>query len=284
MNLKSTTLTAFTQRYRPQIESQLKTIIANETTEPSLQQSLAYSLLAGGKRLRPLLTLATLVTLQTPITAEPLQASVAVEMVHTYSLIHDDLPEMDDSDYRRGKLASHKQFGTAQAVLTGDGLLTDAFTTLASSGLPATQIAELVRLLAEAAGSKGMVAGQLIDMEATGKQLAVTALQDLDRKKTGALFYYSVMAGAVMGQATSEERDRFAKFAWQFGVAFQIYDDLLDEQSETDEDAGKNTYVNLLGSQQAHQVLHETIAAGEAALKPLSNSELLQSFLTYFKE
>ncbi|USS91145.1 polyprenyl synthetase family protein [Fructilactobacillus carniphilus] len=283
MDQKITTLAALTQQYRPQIEAELTRILDHESTEQTLQQSLSYSLLAGGKRLRPLLTLATLLTFDETITEERLQASVAVEMIHTYSLIHDDLPAMDDSDYRRGKLASHKQFDEAQAILTGDGLLTDAFSVLATSGLPANQITELVDQLSLAAGSRGMVAGQVIDMEATGKQLSLAALQDLDRKKTGALFHYSVLAGVIMANATENQRQHLTDFAGKFGLAFQIYDDLVDEQAGTDEDEGKNSYAHLLGRKQAQQVLQETIAAGEAALDSVPHANLLQSFLTYFK-
>ncbi|USS85285.1 polyprenyl synthetase family protein [Fructilactobacillus myrtifloralis] len=283
MNADENTLTNFTEQYRPQIEQTLATIVQQEASQPTLQQSEAYSLLAGGKRLRPLLTLATLRSLGQPILHAQLVASTAVELVHTYSLIHDDLPAMDDSDLRRGKAASHKRFGEAQAILAGDGLLTDAFAVLSKCGLPAEQTTALVGQLATAAGSHGMVAGQMLDIEATGTSLALDDLRTLDRQKTGALFYYSVMAGAIMGQATDPQQRSLAQFAWNFGVAFQIYDDLQDEQVGTNEDAGKNSYVQLLGRPAATQVLAETVAAGAAAVAELEHPELLRAFLTYFK-
>ncbi|ETO40187.1 Octaprenyl-diphosphate synthase [Fructilactobacillus florum 8D] len=284
MTTSGTNLHQFEQTYRPKIEQALQAELTNNAANQRLEAAMRYSVFAGGKRLRPLLTLAVIAAYQHPITEEVVQAASAVELLHTYSLIHDDLPEMDDSDMRRGRLANHKQFDQATAVLAGDGLLTLSFGWLASLSLKPKLAIALVRQLALAAGPLGMVAGQVTDVTAT-QPLNADELAQLDRQKTGELFHYCVIAGALLVGVSKTEHQALAIFAEQFGLAFQIYDDIKDSENG-DEDAGKNTYMNRLGSSQAVASLKQAITAGQtalASLKDCPHPELLQAFFSYFK-
>ncbi|TMJ59242.1 MAG: polyprenyl synthetase family protein [Alphaproteobacteria bacterium] len=220
-----------------------------------------YSALSPGKRLRPLLVLAS-ARLFGVARRSALQVAAAIEMVHAYSLIHDDLPAMDDSDLRRGRPTSHKQFDEATAVLAGDGLLTTAFEVLAdpdTHGDPAVR-AELVAALAAAAGAAGMVGGQMIDLIAEKQPLDIGAITRLQRMKTGALIAFSCEAGAILAKAAAELRLALRGYAHDLGLAFQIADDLLDiegSSAETgkpvgaDAAAGKATFVSILGVERA---------------------------------
>jgi len=216
-----------------------------------------YEALAPGKRLRPFLVLAS-ANLFGVAQRCGLQVAAAIEMVHTYSLVHDDLPAMDDSDLRRGRPTCHKEFDEATAVLAGDGLLTAAFGVLAdpdTHGDPAVRC-ELVAELAAAAGAAGMVGGQMIDLIAEHQRLDIGAITRLQRMKTGALIAFSCEAGAILAKAPSEPRLALRGYAHDLGLAFQIADDLLDvEGSEVetgkpvgaDAAAGKATFVSILG-------------------------------------
>ncbi|MBV8777523.1 MAG: polyprenyl synthetase family protein [Alphaproteobacteria bacterium] len=220
-----------------------------------------YSALAPGKRLRPLLVLAG-ARLFGVARRSALQVAAAVEMVHAYSLIHDDLPAMDDSDLRRGRPTCHKAFDEATAVLAGDGLLTLAFETLAhpdTHGSAAVRC-ELVTALAGAAGAAGMVGGQMIDLIAERQSLDIGAITRLQRMKTGALIAFSCEAGAILAKAPHELRLALRGYAHDLGLAFQIADDLLDVQGSADETgkpvgadaaAGKATFVSILGIDRA---------------------------------
>ena len=229
--------------------------------EARVYEAMRYSALAPGKRLRPLLVLAG-ARLFGVARSSALQVAAAVEMVHAYSLIHDDLPAMDDSDLRRGRPTCHKQFDEATAVLAGDGLLTMAFEVLAerdTHGDPAVRV-ELVTALAAAAGAAGMVGGQMIDLIAEKLTLDIGAITRLQRMKTGALIAFSCEAGAILAKATNERRTALRGFAHDLGLAFQIADDLLDVEgsaAETgkpvgaDAAAGKATFVSILGVERA---------------------------------
>ncbi|ANZ59550.1 farnesyltranstransferase [Fructilactobacillus lindneri] len=280
-------LKKFKNQYTPKIDEVLKNNIQHPTAAKILEQSMNYSLLAGGKRLRPLLTLATLQAFSFPIDESIIKLSSAVELVHTYSLIHDDLPAMDNSDYRRGRLSNHKKFGTDIAILAGDGLLTLAFQWIAESNINSEKRIKLIDLLSKSAGPNGMVAGQVIDVSSDNLQLDLNQLMNLDQKKTGELFHYCIMAGAIIADVNQEDQQILSKFACNFGLAFQIYDDILDHPStEIDEDANKNTYVNLLGMKGAQQKLRITIEDGKNALNELNDCQfvdLLASFFSYFE-
>ncbi len=230
--------------------------------EARVVAAMRYSALAPGKRLRPFLVLAS-AQLFAVAQRSALQVAAAIEMVHAYSLIHDDLPAMDDSDLRRGRPTCHKQFDEATAVLAGDGLLTYAFEVLAhpdTHGDPMVRC-ELVTALAQAAGTQGMVGGQMIDLLAeSDRSLDIGAITRLQRLKTGALIAFSCEAGAILGKAAPELRAALRGYAHDLGLAFQIADDLLDVEgsaAETgkpiggDAAAGKATFVSILGVERA---------------------------------
>jgi farnesyl diphosphate synthase len=231
--------------------------------EARVYEAMRYSVLAPGKRLRPLLVLAG-ARLFGVARRSALQVAAAIEMVHAYSLIHDDLPAMDNSDLRRGRSTCHKEFDEATAILAGDGLLTRAFEVLSqrdTHGDPAVRC-ELVAALAAAAGPAGMVGGQMIDLIAERQSLDIGAITRLQRMKTGALIAFSCEAGAILAKAPTELRTALRGYAHDLGLAFQIADDLLDVEgsaAETgkpvgaDAAAGKATFVSILGAGRARE-------------------------------
>lgn len=228
-----------------------------------LAQAMRHAAIGGGKRLRPLLLTATAAMFGVD-RSQALRAGVAIEAVHAYSLVHDDLPCMDDDDLRHGKPTVHKLFGEAMAVLVGDGLQTFAFDVLAdpaTSGDPFVR-AELVAVLARAAGAGGMVGGQALDIAAAGAVLDLPAISRLQQLKTGALLAAAVEMGAVMGKVPHEGRTHLRGYARDIGLAFQIADDLLDHQGDEaragkalrkDAAAGKATFVGLMGAERARE-------------------------------
>ena len=229
--------------------------------EARVYEAMRYSALAPGKRLRPLLVLASS-QLFGVARRNSLQVAAAIEMVHAYSLIHDDLPAMDNSDLRRGRPTCHKAFDDATAVLAGDGLLTMAFEVLShpdTHGDPAVRC-ELVAALAAAAGAAGMVGGQMIDLIAETQTLELGAITRLQRMKTGALIAFACEAGAILAKASSDLRLALRGYAHDLGLAFQIADDLLDVEGSAEETgkpvgadaaAGKATFVSILGVERA---------------------------------
>ena len=229
--------------------------------EARVYKAMRYAVLGPGKRLRPFLVLAG-ARLFGIARQYALQVAAAVEMVHAYSLVHDDLPAMDDSDLRRGRPTCHKEFDEATAVLAGDGLLTAAFEVLAHPDThadPAVRC-ELVAALAAAAGAAGMVGGQMIDLIAEHRPLDIGAITRLQRMKTGALIAFSCELGAILAKAPTEARTALRGYAHDLGLAFQIADDLLDVEGSTaetgkpvgaDAAAGKATFVSILGVERA---------------------------------
>lgn len=286
-------LNEFETQWVAKINEYLTSQLNQQVQQPLLREAMAYSVVAGGKRLRPLLTLATLTTFGVTITEDQMKAATALELVHTYSLIHDDLPAMDNDDLRRGKPTNHVQFGEDIAILAGDALLTLAFEWLATNQLPANQQAQLVMGMAQAAGPNGMVAGQVDDVANEANQLTLDQLMQLHKRKTGDLIHYAVLSGLIMAEIN--DRTQWLRFADSFGLAFQIYDDILDITSnEADlgkpvaQDGNKNTYPNLLGLDGAYQKLAVTIADGKQALMLAEqqtgmDTSLLASFFSYFK-
>ncbi|HDX9609529.1 TPA: (2E,6E)-farnesyl diphosphate synthase [Bacillus toyonensis] len=254
---------------------------ANELQCPNvLREAMAYSLEAGGKRLRPLLLFATLQAFGKERNLG-VGAACALEMIHTYSLVHDDLPCMDDDDLRRGKPTNHKVFGEAMAVLAGDGLLTYAFQIVMAyeqKEIAAEKKVRLVLELAKAAGPEGMVGGQVADMEAEGKQLTIDELEYIHKHKTGKLLEFAVLAGAILSNATKEQEEKLLEFAKYIGLAFQIRDDILDVEG-TEEEIGKpigsdvsnekSTYTTLFTVDRAKNILEETIAKAKDAISSL---------------
>jgi farnesyl diphosphate synthase len=247
-----------------------------------VQQAMRYAVFAGGKRLRPFLTLQS-AGLFGVDRGHALRAAAAIEALHTYSLVHDDLPAMDDDDLRRGQPTTHRKFDEATAILAGDGLLTIAFEIL---GDPAThpdagRRAALVCALAQAGGSEGMIGGQMIDIDAPHHQLTADEIINLQRKKTGALFEFSCCAGAILGGAAPDQVEALRAYARDFGLAFQICDDLIDvlgsaetagKQVGKDEAAGKATLVSLWGVERARAEA-ETLAERAAGVLSAHGSE-----------
>jgi geranylgeranyl diphosphate synthase type II len=242
-----------------------------------LAEAMRYSLLAGGKRLRPILALASCEAVGGEIAAA-MDLACAVEMIHTYSLIHDDLPCMDDDDFRRGRATNHKVYGEAIATLAGDALLTDAFKVLAratGAGVAASVVLETIAELASAAGSAGMVGGQVIDLLGEGKSKTLEELEELHGKKTGALFLASVRGGARMGGANAAQIASLDAYARALGLAFQVVDDLLDVQGTTeqmgkrtqkDSERGKATYPAILGIERSLDLARELESRAHRAL------------------
>jgi geranylgeranyl diphosphate synthase type II len=243
-------------------------------------QAMHYSLFAGGKRLRPILCLAAAEAVGGG-PEEVLPLACALEMIHTYSLIHDDLPSMDDDDLRRGQPTCHKQFDEATAILAGDGLLTEAFYTLAAAA-PRFQgreamLLEVQELLSEAAGYRGMVGGQMLDLMAEGRRITLKELEIVHRLKTGALLIAATRAGALAGGGSRPQVAALTAYGERFGLAFQITDDLLDVEGEAaemgkapgmDEKRQKATYPALLGLETSRQWAGHLVQEALAELEP----------------
>lgn len=272
---------------RERIESYLRGVFTAGRPGHDLFEAMNYSLLAGGKRIRPILAIETC-RFCGGDTALALPLGCAVEMVHTYSLIHDDLPAMDDDDLRRGKPTSHKVFGEATAILAGDGLLTAAFALLAQApGLSPEQRLRAIEALSRAAGPDGMVGGQALDMAGEGTALDRTAVERLQSLKTGALIRVAAHMGVIAaegGDALAQAVDAYAR---QLGLAFQVRDDLLDVESTADQlgksvgsDAqnGKTTFVTLLGPAGCRELVEQLSREAQAALAPFPRAEILQEF------
>lgn len=283
--------------YQKIINDYLAHHLRADVDEPTLFSSMDYSLMAGGKRLRPALTLAVVEMTGGTITADRLRAACALELLHTYSLIHDDLPAMDNDNLRRGQATNHVKYGAGMATLAGDGLLTLAFQWVSDNELPSMTKAQLTTKLAVAAGPSGMVAGQARDILGERRTLSLPQLQYLHRQKTGALLKYAVEAGGILTNQPQPMLAQLARFGAQFGLAFQIYDDILDVTATasqlgkaTHKDAGenKNTYPGLLGLTGAEQQLKQALAAARQTQQHLTamsdySFDGLDQFLAYFK-
>jgi len=256
--------------YQARITSFMQQMLPSANEHPAyLHEALQYAALGGGKRIRPLLIYATGEVLNIP--PEKLDpAACAMELVHTYSLVHDDLPAMDDDDLRRGRPTVHKAFDEATAILVGDGLLTLSFEILANAQVDASLRAAWVSTLAKAAGTSGMIAGQSIDLQSEHKSLDLEALQVMHALKTGALISASVeMACQAKPDITDDQTNALLAFARGIGLAFQIRDDIIDVESTTemlgktqgaDVEKGKSTYVSLLGLDEAKRRSEEVFS------------------------
>ncbi len=265
MTSESIHLKAYLQERNRLIESALDLYLPAQDTLPvHLHEAMRYSVFAGGKRIRPILVLAACEAVGGKID-QALAAACAIEMIHTYSLIHDDLPAMDDDDYRRGKPTNHKVYGEATAILSGDALLTEAFILLSNTRMqtsaPAVQL-ELVHLLARSAGSRGMVGGQVVDMESEGQSIDLPTLEYIHTHKTGALLKTALEMGAVIASADVAQRHALVRYGEAIGLAFQVTDDILDIVADQDSlgkdigsdlERGKATYPALLGLEGARQ-------------------------------
>jgi len=243
---------------------------------PRLTESIRYSLMAGGKRLRPALVLETFNCCSSgsiPLRSA-LAAAAAMELIHTFSLVHDDLPAMDDDDLRRGRPTNHKVFGEAMAILAGDAMVTLAFETIARDADPAVATM-LIKELATNAGPVGMIGGQVLDIDGENSSLSLGELQQLHRMKTGALLTASCRMGAIAAGASDDALDAMTTYGRNLGLAFQIIDDILDVTStpeqmgkatNKDHHAGKNTYPSLLGLEKSREAAEKALQAGLKAL------------------
>jgi geranylgeranyl diphosphate synthase, type II len=268
----------FFEADRKEVDAALDSLLpAESSVPPVIHQAMRYSVFAGGKRLRPILCLeAARIFTESP--ARVLPVACALEFIHTYSLIHDDLPALDNDDLRRGRPTCHKQFGDAMAILAGDALLTRAFEVLARADLPSERCAALVREIATAAGTvDGMVGGQVADLEAEGKPIDPGMLEYIHRSKTAALFRASVVSGAIAGGAESADVERLRRFGENIGLAFQVVDDILDveESSATlgktagkDQSQKKATYPALYGLEKSRETARGFLERAQAELSP----------------
>lgn len=246
---------------------------------PRLVESILYSVHAGGKRLRPLLLLELLEAFHAPILEAHFQVAAALEMIHTGSLIHDDLPAMDNDDYRRGQLTNHKKFGEDLAILAGDSLFLDAFGCVAEVDLPASIRVQLIALLSDASGTAGMVAGQVLDMEGEGASLTLDQLQVIHANKTGRLLAYPFQAAGILLELEPAVATLLEEIGLHLGLAFQIRDDILDvtadfaslgKTPQKDLQAEKSTYPALLGLDGAQAYLDRELDACEDLLDRIS--------------
>ncbi len=274
-------LEARSREYREYIENYLKDFYSQWHAEPQklLFDAMEYSLLAGGKRLRPILAFEFCrICGGDWKAAAPFAA--AVEMIHTYSLIHDDLPSMDNDDFRRGRPTNHKVYGEAMAILAGDALLTDAF--LMASQAKAPNMGEAIALLAECAGSLGMVGGQVLDIRSEERELTEEEILAIQRRKTGCLISAACGLGALAGNATEAQFDAACQFAAGLGLAFQIRDDMLDIIGTQEEmgkgvgtDAVKNTFVRLYGLEKCEELVNQYTNYALDALNVFQHTEYL---------
>ena len=243
--------------------------------DDKLRASMAYSLMAGGKRLRPILLMAAADAVGADGT-KFITAACALEMIHTYSLIHDDLPAMDNDDYRRGKLTNHKAYDEGTAILAGDALLTLAFTViLRQQDVPAERLLRVVDEMSRAAGAEGMVGGQMLDLEAENRRISMEELRRVHMGKTGALFRAALRSGAILAGASEQQLAALTAYADHFGLAFQITDDILDvvgtaedigKPVGSDEKNHKSTYVTLTSLDEAQSLARQTVESAVDAL------------------
>ena len=281
-------MTDFDARLRAdqeRVEQALRSVFQDAVPRADLYDAMNYSLLSGGKRLRPVLTLECCGLCGGTETAA-LPLACAVEMVHTYSLIHDDLPCMDNDDLRRGRPTNHKAYGEATAMLAGDGLLTAAFEVAAGAAacLPARQVVEAVKVLSRAAGPAGMVGGQALDLAGEGYALSEEELTQIHDLKTGALMTAAAELGCIAAGASREERRAVRDFAVYLGLAFQIRDDMLDVEGDgsalgkpigSDAANEKNTFVTLRGLDVCREEVARLTECAVSALAPFSGGEFL---------
>ena len=269
----------------------VKELRRTKSLDENLSQAMEYSLMAGGKRLRPILLMAAADAAGG--TGEKfLTVADALEMIHTYSLIHDDLPAMDNDDYRRGKLTNHKVFGEATAILAGDALLTLAFeVALRQENVPPEILLAVLREISTAAGMSGMVGGQAIDLRSEGVRIDFATLKLMHRGKTGALFRAAIRSGALLAQADDEKLEALTRYAENFGLAFQITDDILDVVGDekilgkpigSDEKNSKSTYVSLTSLDEARGFAQAAVDEALDALKIFgSEADFLRELVKY---
>ncbi|WP_347103760.1 polyprenyl synthetase family protein [Streptococcus anginosus] len=253
----------------------IETFYAQKVVSADLIEAILYSVNAGGKRIRPLLLLELLEGLGLELTEAHFQVAAALEMIHTGSLIHDDLPAMDDDDYRRGRLTSHKKFGEAMAILAGDSLFLDSYALIAEAALPSQIKVNLIAELSLAAGTFGMVGGQVLDMQGEGKDISLAELQTIHANKTGKLLTYPFIAAGLIAEVGESQQEKLKAIGQLLGLAFQVRDDILDitanfedlgKTPQKDVAAEKATYPAILGLNGAKRFFEEQLEETEHLL------------------
>lgn len=269
------------QTYLEAAENYLSGCFSDSLPQKTVLDAMRYSLLAGGKRIRPILVLEFARICGADWT-KAVPVACALEMIHTYSLIHDDLPCMDNDDYRRGRLTNHKVYGEATAVLAGDGLLTAAFDTAASADCPADRLVSVVRTLSCCAGPYGMVGGQQLDLEGEKKTCSDMEIREIHRLKTGALISAACQLGVLFAGGNEAQLSAAKEYAQHLGLAFQLRDDLLDVIGDskklgknTGMDTDKNTFVRLYGIEVCEQMVQEETDAAVSALAVFEDTGFL---------
>ena len=261
------------------VESALEEFYGDQQLAANLREAVLYSIHAGGKRIRPYLLLEVLESLQVSITPAHAQVAAALEMIHTGSLIHDDLPAMDDDDFRRGRLTNHKKFGEALAILAGDALFLDPYALIAQADLPNEIKVDLIASLSLSSGSMGMVAGQVLDMEGEGKHLNLEELQTIHANKTGKLLAFPFQAAGVIAGLDKNLQKQLKTVGELIGLAFQVRDDILDVTASFEEigktpqkdlQAEKSTYPALLGLDEAKVFCNRTLDQANEKLDVIS--------------
>ena len=285
------------QQLQQDVALHLTQLIEKRTSDSRLKEAMLYAVQSGGKRIRPLLTLAVGAS-GTANNEAALDLACALEMIHTYSLIHDDLPGMDDDDLRRGRPTLHKAFDEATAILAGDALLTLAFEVAANANLEAEQLVEAVKILSTASGMNGMISGQMKDIASEEATITLEQMKEIHREKTGELLLAAVRLGNLFVN-DSKMKEAFVSYATHFGLAFQIQNDLQDvcwtseqtgKETGKDSELSKNTYPSLLGVEGAKEALASEIASCKRALEEVEftpanqqTKALLVEFLTYLE-
>ncbi|MFP4660867.1 MAG: polyprenyl synthetase family protein [Halanaerobiales bacterium] len=265
------------KKYKAESDEILEDLLDKRDLELSdtLLSSMKYTIFSGGKRLRPVLSRMAAELVEGDIDSAIIVGN-AIEMIHSYSLIHDDLPSMDDDEYRRGKLTNHRVYGSGIAILAGDGLLTYAFNVLSRLSLAPEKIIKIIEIISYSAGAQGMVGGQVLDLEAEDKAIGLEEMMKIHRAKTGALFRASILAGAYCGEPTNDELSALEEYAGKLGLTFQIVDDILDvvgddeklgKKTGSDEKLNKATYPKLLGLEQARKEAAKNAVEAREALK-----------------
>ena len=288
---------AVIQQLQQDVANHLTKLIKERLTETCLKEAMLYAVQSGGKRIRPLLTLAVGAS-GTSKNEAALDLACALEMIHTYSLIHDDLPGMDDDDLRRGRPTVHKAFDEATAILAGDALLTLAFEMASNTDLDASQLVEAVKILSSASGMSGMISGQMKDIASEEVTITLEQMKEIHREKTGELLLAAVRLGNLF-VSDETQKEAFVSYATHFGLAFQIQNDLQDvcwtseqtgKETGKDSELSKNTYPSLLGVEGAKEALSTEIAFCKSALDEVDDTlenkkikTLLVEFLTYLE-
>ena len=285
------------QQLQQEVALHLTQLIEKRASDARLKEAMLYAVQSGGKRIRPLLTLAV-GSAGTSSNEATLDLACALEMIHTYSLIHDDLPGMDDDDLRRGRPTVHKAFDEATAILAGDALLTLAFEVVANANLQAHQLVEAVKILSTASGMSGMISGQMKDIASEKVTITLEQMKEIHREKTGELLLAAVRLGNLFVD-DSKMKEAFVSYATHFGLAFQIQNDLQDvcwtseqtgKETGKDSELSKNTYPRLLGVEGAKEALANEISSCKRTLEEVEftpenqqTKALLVEFLTYLE-